>query len=78
MDKVTPIRLAEYSAAHLSQKSMSPETIFGPIFKFMSDPTIEEIWINSPSRVFVARNGLSQLTNLVLTPKKYSNLLIEP
>ena len=75
MEKVPPIRIAEYSAAHLSQKSMSPETIFGPIFKFMSDPTIEEIWINSPSRVFVARNGLSQLTNLVLTPEEVQQLV---
>ena len=33
----------------------------------MSDPTIEEIWINSPHRIFVAKAGVSQLTNLVLT-----------
>jgi pilus assembly protein CpaF len=28
---------------------------YGPIFPFISDPTIEEIWINTPERIFVAR-----------------------
>ena len=37
---------------------------FGAIAPFMSDPKIEEIWINSPERIFLARNGRSELTNL--------------
>ena len=41
---------------------------FGAIAPFMNDSTIEEIWINSPERVFIARNGRSELTNLLLTP----------
>ncbi len=41
---------------------------FGPIAPFMNDPFIEEVWINSPERVFIARNGRSELTKLLLTP----------
>jgi pilus assembly protein CpaF len=39
---------------------------FGPLQPFLDDPAVEEVWINDPSRVFVARNGRHELTNLVL------------
>ena len=32
---------------------------FGPLQPLLDDPTIEEIWINEPGRVFVARRGRS-------------------
>jgi len=32
---------------------------FGPLQAYLDDPTIEEIWINEPGRVFVARRGRS-------------------
>ncbi len=28
---------------------------------------VEEIWINDPSRAFIARNGRDELTNVILT-----------
>jgi pilus assembly protein CpaF len=40
---------------------------FGPLQPFLDDPAVEEVWINSPDRVFVARHGRHELTNLVLT-----------
>ena len=40
---------------------------FGPLQAFLDDPSVEEVWINDPSRVFVARNGRHELTNLVLS-----------
>ena len=40
---------------------------FGPLQQYLDDPTVEEIWINEPGRVFVARHGRSELTNTVLT-----------
>jgi pilus assembly protein CpaF len=46
---------------------MEMDVAFGPIADFISDPTIEEIWINSPQRIFIARAGINQLTNLLLT-----------
>ena len=48
---------------------------FGPIAPFMNDATIEEIWINSPERVFIARNGRSELTNLLLTQEEVRNIV---
>jgi pilus assembly protein CpaF len=48
---------------------------YGPIFPFISDPTIEEIWINTPERIFVARNGRSELTNLLLTVDEVRNIV---
>lgn len=50
-------------------------TTFGAIAPFMSDPTIEEIWINSPERIFIARNGRSELTNLLLSSDDVRNIV---
>ena len=32
----------------------------------IQDETVEEIWINGPGHIFVARNGISELTSVVL------------
>lgn len=48
---------------------------FGPLQRLMEDPEIEEVWINSPNRIFVARRGISELTNLTLTFDEVRNLV---
>ncbi len=48
---------------------------FGPLQPFLDDPTVEEIWINDPSRVFVARNGRHELTNLMLSTAQVQELV---
>ena len=48
---------------------------FGPLQPFLDDPTVEEIWINDPSRVFIARQGRHELTNLVLTRAQVDELV---
>ncbi len=48
---------------------------FGPLAALMADSTIEEIWINSPHRIFIARGGMSQLTNLVLQEEDVRDLV---
>ena len=48
---------------------------FGFLQPFMDDPEIEEVWINSPNRIFVATKGRSQLTNLVLKDSDIRDLL---
>lgn len=48
---------------------------FGPLQPFLDDPTVEEIWINDPSRVFIARNGRHELTTLVLTSAQVQELV---
>jgi len=48
---------------------------FGPLQSYLDDPAVEEIWINDPSRVFVARNGRHELTNLVLSTGQVQELV---
>lgn len=48
---------------------------FGALQPLLDDPSIEEIWINDPSRVFVARHGRHELTNLVLTSAQVDELV---
>ena len=48
---------------------------FGPLQPFLDDPEVEEVWINDPSRVFIARNGRHELTNLMLSPAQVHELV---
>ena len=48
---------------------------FGALQQFLDDPSVEEVWINDPSRVFIARNGRHELTNLMLTPAQVQELV---
>lgn len=56
-------------------ETMDPDLVFGPIAALMHDSTVEEIWINSPERIFVARAGKSHLTNLVLSAEAVRELV---
>ncbi len=48
---------------------------YGVLNSFIQDAGIEEIWINSPNRIFIARGGVSELTNLVLTSDQVRDLV---
>lgn len=50
-------------------------TGFGPLQPFFDDDTVEEIWINCPDRVFVARNGVAELTDVSLTAVEVRDLV---
>jgi pilus assembly protein CpaF len=50
-------------------------TGFGALQPLLDDPSIEEVWINSPSKVFVARNGVSELSPVVLTEVEVRELV---
>ena len=41
----------------------------------MEDPEIEEVWINSPNRIFAARSGVSHLTNVVMSGEDVRGLI---
>jgi len=41
-------------------ETMDPNVVFGPIAELIADPAVEEIWINSPDRIFVAKAGRAQ------------------
>ncbi len=48
---------------------------FGPLQRYLDDPTVEEVWINDPSRVFVARSGRHELTSTILTTAQVQELV---
>jgi pilus assembly protein CpaF len=48
---------------------------FGPLQAYLDDPTIEEIWVNEPGRVFVARRGHSELTTTILSAGEVRDLV---
>ena len=50
-------------------------TGFGMLQPFLDDPDIEEIWINGPARVFVARDGVPELTTLLLGEQDVRDLV---
>jgi pilus assembly protein CpaF len=58
-----------------SYESRDTFETFGPLQELMENPEIEEVWINSPNRIFVARHGVSELTNLTLTFDEVRNLV---
>lgn len=57
------------------QQTSSPLQTYGELQTLLEDPTVEEIWINSPQRIFVAKSGKSELTNLVLTSQQIQSIM---
>jgi len=48
---------------------------YGPLQALLEDPTVEEIWINAPDRIYAARGGLSERVPLVLTASAVRDLV---
>ena len=48
---------------------------FGPLQAYLDDPTVEEIWINEPSKVFIAQRGRSELTTTIFTATEIRDLV---
>jgi len=50
-------------------------TGFGALQPYFDDAEVEEIWINRPDRVFIARDGVSELTRVELTDSEVRDLV---
>jgi len=50
-------------------------TGFGALQPLLDDPDIEELWINAPDAVFVARGGVSEATGIRLTDGQVRDLV---
>jgi pilus assembly protein CpaF len=48
---------------------------FGPLQRYFDDPEVEEIWINEPGKVFVARGGVAELTTTILDEETVAELV---
>lgn len=58
-----------------TREAVASLTGFGLLQPYLDDPEIEEIWINSPTRVFIARGGVPELTNTVLSERSVRELV---
>lgn len=50
-------------------------TGYGALQPYLDDPDIEEIWVNAPNRVFVARGGVAELTPTILPEAELRDLI---
>ena len=48
---------------------------YGPLQQYFDDPTVEEIWVNEPGKIFVARGGVAELTPTILTADDVRDLV---
>ncbi len=67
------VPLADRKEAH--RLLMEAVAGFGPLQAYLDDPSVEEIWINEPSKVFVARHGRPELTPTFLTEQQVHDLV---
>ncbi|QIS41748.1 CpaF family protein [Clavibacter capsici] len=67
-------RLVDDEAA-TERQVLARITGFGALQPLLDDDSIEEIWINAPTRVFVARAGVPELTPLVLSDAEVRDLV---
>ena len=51
----------------LQNSSSSTFVNFGKLQPYLDDKSVEEIWINSPNRIFIARNGKSELAPIIIS-----------
>lgn len=61
-------------AADAAKAAIDAVAGLGPLQVFLEDPSVEEIWINAPGRVFVARHGLPELTTVLLSSDEVRDL----
>lgn len=50
-------------------------TGFGVLQPLLDDPEVEEIWLNGPHQIYVARGGVSELTPLRMTQEALQSLV---
>ena len=48
---------------------------FGPLQPYLDDPTVEEVWVNSPTATFVSRGNGSELTCTMIEPAHLRDLV---
>jgi pilus assembly protein CpaF len=78
-------RYDERSLSHALPPLRDPEAVartvldavagFGALQPYLDDPTVEEVWINEPSKVFIARHGRSELTTTIFTAAEIRDLV---
>ena len=65
------VGISRAAAAHIAAQ-FAP---FGPMQKFLDDESIEEVWVNGDDRVFISRDGQSELTSEVMTQSELVGII---
>lgn len=58
-----------------ARQILAAVTGLGPLQPYLDDPSVEELWINAPDAVFVARDGVSERIPLSLTEADVRDLV---
>src|SRR6195952_5949990 len=61
--------------ARATSQVLASLTGFGALQPYFDDPGVEEIWINAPEKVFIARDGVPERTDLELTDTEVRDLV---
>jgi pilus assembly protein CpaF len=61
--------------SHVTRQVVAALTGLGPLQPYLDDPSVEELWINAPDRVFVARDGVAERIPVALTDTEVRELL---
>lgn len=75
VDEVLAQLVADDDAKGAAEAAFRAIAGFGPLQPLLDDPLVEELWINAPGRVFVAREGRSELTTIVLEGSEVRDLV---
>ncbi len=62
-------------ARHTVKSVLDSVAGLGPLQPYLDDPDVEEIWINEPGKVFIARHGVHELTTTILTADQVRDLV---
>ena len=66
-------RLEDAAAVH--KQVVDAVAGLGPLQRYLDDESVEEVWINSPTQVFVARGGVAELTTTILSDAQVRDLV---
>ncbi len=72
MNEVEKAQIDILDNVHSQKSEVTP---FGALQPLLDDHEIEEIWINSPQRIYIARGGRSELTNIILTSTQLQSIM---
>ncbi|MGV8877183.1 MAG: CpaF family protein, partial [Rhodoglobus sp.] len=61
--------------AQAAREVVAALTGYGPLQPFFDDDTVEELWINAPEHIFIARNGVPEFTGIRLTDSQVRDLV---
>lgn len=61
--------------SQVARQVVAQLTGLGPLQPYLDDPRVEELWINGPDRVFVARDGVAERVPVTLSDTEVRELL---